>query len=204
MDCDRCLRTIGRTKVWILTALIAMGFAADVNAQAPLPPGSDPAGTEQQVVEEINAIRQQLGGGIASQLKDAWIGNLPGLPIQQEFDRELKRLVSEAKPAEIAAPGRPNRTANMIDHSNNIANSGDSTRSNVDGLDEIPQGPIRVRPPRGEHLRRAARHLEQAAEELEYAGYFDQADRLRASAGQLWQQARSSNPAKNPIDVAPK
>ena len=154
---------------------------------AAAPPNSQPMSAEDAVVEEINAIRAQLGGGIAKQLEGLLDdpnqipgGNGPAGPLQQDFEQELKKLTAAHGRPQVGTPSPPPWEMRTPQNSRPVmAAAHHLVRSTA------VQAPRLV-----ENLRNAARNLEQAAAELEYAGRFAQADQIRLQARELWLQAR--------------
>jgi hypothetical protein len=116
---------------------------------------------DQKVIDQINAIRRQMGGGVADQLDGLFDDSEQGREqLQQEFNRELNQLVAKPRPAEVPTPvpAQPRTDA--------------GNRSSV-------------------ALRNAARELDAVAADLEDAELYQAADGIRASAANLRSQART-------------
>ncbi len=139
-----------------------------------------------QMISEINAIRNQLGGGIAEHLHEIFQDRMP-VPfsaehLQTEFDNELRKLnqlqassQTLAKPVVLDAPTQMNRHRFLSVVSDQVT----ATSAYLD------PGP----------LRRAARHLESASAELETVGDYAEADKLREKAKSFWLKARQPGTA---------
>lgn len=126
--------------------------AAKASRQAPTP--------QSEMIDQINALRRQMGGGVADQLDGLFDDSEQGREqLQREFNRELNKLVAKPLPAEVVAPV-----------------PGDSRKDAAN--------PMCVA------LRNAARELDSVAADLEDAELYQTADRIRASAVNLRSQAR--------------
>ena len=55
-----------------------------------------PSATEQQMLDEIKAIRQRMGGGVAERLKGLNLDDETNASNREEFDQELLRLNKQA------------------------------------------------------------------------------------------------------------
>jgi hypothetical protein len=146
-----------------------LGAAADSGQSPAAPAATHPA--DQQMLAEIRAIRQQLGGSVTEQLSELFDHAPDGLRLnplesEREFDRTVERLAVSERGIEPASEPIP-------------AN---------ESVGEGVASPFPV-----ERLHAAARLLEQAAAELELASRFDDADSLREKARQLWRLARPSD-----------
>ena len=171
---------------FVVAVLIGLILPSSVAAQIENPRGTlfMPAGPtlpNQDIVDEINAIRGQLGGGVAEQLKGLNLigqGEGSGLveEVQREFSQEVSRLAGEGK-----------RTFPQVQ---------------LPGVGTIEPGPIVTvsraigMPKRLEHystaekLRSVARRMEEIAADLEGVNFYQDADKIRGQAQLFWQKAR--------------
>jgi len=154
--------------------------------------------SDDPMVREINAIREQLGGGIRAQLEGI-VPSPQASPLfspdqmQQAFDRKLVEL-KEAKARE--------KTANGPHHSSSELPRTGPERGcwRPDVRDDDRRRPRHVRPLLKKKsgpqvaLRQAARRLEETAAFLEEAGCYDEADDVRDTAIKFWRKARDFSP----------
>jgi len=131
----------------------------------------------QAEVAEIMAIRKRLGGGVSEQLKGFSIempaGKTGGTQVP---DRSEPMSIEEAFTKQLTRQSR-NSTAQ-------------TQSANKWTLEAIAEEPAKLAQPHRESVRHAARMLEEAAAILEEANEYDQADKVRQTAGELWRTAR--------------
>ncbi len=147
-----------------------------------------PVELTEDVINEINAIRNRLGGGVASRLEGlmpshqespfsnnlADSSNSPTKfqnryqqrPLEGEFERQLRALAGPASQAKQSVSS-VDLNENRRDHDQDLF---------------------------AQHLRTAARYLDLAAAELEEVSQYDAADELRQQAQQMRLKARSTLP----------
>jgi hypothetical protein len=175
-------------------------------------------------VREIMAIRQQMGGGVAEQLRDVQLDLNPveSTDPQANKSKPAKTILSEKFAQELKQqailrakqPVVPAATANEAAASEAAANT-TPVKSAIQPLTSAPEliqppkagtlsiGPMAQQPPSSTqpakqpldgvqvmHLRKSAKMLEEAAANLEMARQYDQADKIRALAGEIWRSAR--------------
>lgn len=152
---------------------------------------------EQQMIDEVLALRRQMGGGISEQLKDLNLGDGEFSPEQLARD-ELSRLAREEsrlRPGKLTgSTNRPSGTLTME------PTDTDQIRPSVDRALQQPgsqfmagsmdRNPTIDPNAARSSIRAAARQLEEAAAELENAQQYNEADKIRRIAGELWLRAR--------------
>ena len=163
-----------------------------------LPPGELNA-LEQGEIDEIMAIRERLGGGIAGQLEGLGSDGRadPRLNAEQPRDvtrqmlelemlRDRTRLVDENVTTQRDSyPTRHQRR----DPDDRQLRDPWSAEQPWESRGERPMGESALA--RQQSMRIAARLAEEAAAELEEVGVYDQADQIRSAANALWIRARS-------------
>jgi TolA-binding protein len=146
----------------------AIPAASDQTAQQPepaLPAPSSSAQVPDEVLDQINALREKMGGGVAEQLQGLFPDQQQGREsLQQDFNRRFQRLQSE----EQAAPGQV------------VAPSLDTQNSQQEGFPPTQRVALRL----------AARRLDVVAADLEDLDLYRQADQIRAHANRLRISAR--------------
>lgn len=131
---------------------------------------------QQQMVEEIDSIRQKLGGGIGEIFS--------GSAAEQNQYQSLFRRQLES----ILADETPEKPDHLFQNSQNSR-----TTPTAELTAQNSVGPIRglLDASQIAARRKAARLLEKAAAELEEVSLYADADLLREKANQLWQSARN-------------
>ena len=102
---------------WILVvSLCCPGLYGQTNEPPAVKAGTSQA--NQAVVDEINEIRKQLGGGIEEQLRGLGIGKILDSQLKNDFEQELKQLAAQdAKSLKSGAdPGTTPDAAPSVDH----------------------------------------------------------------------------------------
>lgn len=160
------------------------------------------------ILEEINQIRTQLGGGVAAILKDFDLKPVPqprivgggedavanpdSLSLRGElrshFDQEIYRLMRD----QGQAPSR-SLQANPVQIGVPVA-----SHSRVVGSRRVGRTFVLSSRQAGV-LRESARHLEEVAAGLEGAGLYSQADQVRDQARAFWVQARASSEVRDSV-----
>jgi hypothetical protein len=141
----------------------------------------------EDLVNEIQAIRKQLGGSIAEQFNGLELGK-PGAPMsaQQVFNQELDRLAAQT----LQPGGLPPSALAPAGHQPPVS------QSNV-------SRPLKLRSPASDlerttvRLRQAARQLDEIAADLEDARLFQDADEIREQARRFWSKAREFDSRNN-------
>lgn len=101
---------------WMLA--VFMFVPATLTAQSNDPPPIESTiheSANQAVIDEINAIRNQLGGGIGEQLKGLDLGNPLNAQLQNDFERELNRLATQNSLSLDRAPTKTNDSGSDIE-----------------------------------------------------------------------------------------
>ena len=123
---------------------------------------------QSEIVDQINAIRRQMGGGVAERLKGMFDDSGHGVEqLQRDFERELNDLATAPSRVQVAMPSECEASCVC------------------------------------ESLRKAARKLDSVAADLEDTGLYHEADRIRASAGELRLRARTMAPCRTAKAVQP-
>ena len=123
---------------------------------------------QSEIVDQINAIRRQMGGGVAERLKGMFDDSGHGVEqLQRDFERELNDLATAPSRVQVAMPSECETSCVC------------------------------------ESLRKAARKLDSVAADLEDTGLYHEADRIRASAGELRLRARTMAPCRTAKAVQP-
>jgi hypothetical protein len=139
----------------------------------------------QRQVEEIEALRKQMGGGVGERLK----GVVPGVDPNQKFRQQLENLVREKE-----SPARRFEPKNVPRSTAPLSLPNPSTRQRLQafpGNKATRAAQIATSPPtQQEVLRESAAGLERLAAEMESVGLYEQADQLRSTAKAFWQSAR--------------
>lgn len=164
------------------------------------------------ILEEINQIRTQLGGGVAAILKDLDLkpGPQPRIvdggedavanpdspslrgELRSHFDQEIYRLMRDqgqtpsrslqANPVQIGVP--------VSSHSRGVRSRSVTSGAGRTFVLSSRQAGV---------LRESARHLEEVAAGLEGEGLYSQADQVRDQARVFWVQARPSSEARDSV-----
>ena len=125
---------------------------------------TDRVGQQSEIVDQINEIRRQMGGGVAEQLKGMFDDSGRGVEqLQHDFETELNDLATAPRRTQVAKP---------LDY------ECETSRMCVS-------------------LRKAARELDSVAADLEDIGLYKEADKIRASAGELRTRARTVAPCRS-------
>ena len=146
-----------------------------------------PTAGQGQILDDINAIRNRLGGGVGETLKGMFPepgGSIVGESAQAMFDESLKQLTG-------AQPTQATNTKSLQLGLGNgsIPQPGSSlTRLSAPSPDALSPQSQKLATFRG-----AARKLDEAAADLEDVGAYDLADQIREQARALRQMARQWN-----------
>ena len=186
----------------VLGSFVSLGIAQEdpaPNRSAPPIIQSDELNRE--MVEAVKAIRQQLGGSIAEQFKDLSNDGSSKKVAEQEFDRELNRLATQAarNPKVMSSVNRsqlhrPTGNGPMpasppkIGYPNHVA--APHFRQNSPFHRALPVGYAGQRSNSTDLLRDVARRLETMAADLESANLYQEADQIRDQARGFWLKAR--------------
>jgi len=152
----------------------------------------------QDLIDEINAIRRQLGGGIAEELKGLDLGNHVENQLREDFDQELNRLVTKRRTLSVAGMPQSHAYRNKWQDSKIDPPSGETSKNDFSisrssapiGLN--PTHPV-TRIPQSlqiKKLRSSAHRLDEIAAELEEVGLYEEADSIRGQARNFWLNAR--------------
>lgn len=128
---------------------------------------------QQQMIEEINSIRQKLGGGMG----EIFSGSAAEQnQYQSLFKRQLESILAD----------QTQELPNKLSQNGETKPAAELTAENRVGVTRglLDETQIAAR-------RKAARLLEKAAAELEEVSLYVDADLLREKANQLWQSARN-------------
>ena len=134
----------------------------------------------QAEIAEIMAIRKRLGGGVSEQLKGFSI-EMPGggnTSQGQAPDAKEQLNLEEAFAKQLTEQTRNSRNADP------------ATMERRWHLETVAGESAMPSQERKETVRHAARLLEEAAAILEEASEYQQADKVRHTAGELWRTAR--------------
>ncbi len=182
------------------------------SVSSPLPQGSLQNQKSAEIVDEIKAIRSQLGGGVAGQLEGLFQDPAEGKELEGEFEKELMRKLEAMRklggPTEGEAGAK--EAINPDDAQGPLAASGSGVAAkrllrSLKSVSPTGASPVNISPNRtggfsgavsnGQvaSLRNAARHLEAAAADLEETGLYSEADHLREQARSLWRRGRGNS-----------
>ncbi|QEG20621.1 hypothetical protein [Mariniblastus fucicola] len=149
-------------------------------------------------VAEIMAIRQQLGGGISEQLKDLSLEMPNGKPQQNPIGAATSpaspiRFKEQLAKQAAQRPAEQFRDAPQLSTVRNSAAAHARWKENLQMApsNEQAQATSAHSSRNRESIRHAARMLEEAAAVLEEAREYNQADKIRQTAGELWRAARN-------------
>lgn len=153
---------------------------------------------DQNLIDEINAIRRQLGGGIAEELKGLNLGNHVENQLREDFDQELNRLAARRQALSIVGSPRLGPDRNKWHDSRNDLFSGETSENNLNISRSVaPSGLTPIHPRTRisqslqiKKLRLSARRLDEIAAELEEVGLYEEADSIRGQARNFWLKAR--------------
>lgn len=177
-----------------VAALSVVTFSQEEVPSKPRVPGNPFGQPDQTLVNEINAIRSQLGDGVAERLgglvdDDQW-KELAAM----EFNQELKRLVGQSPTSQRPATTLPQlpRSATQPSISQSFPDpiAAPRRQTSIAENTQVHLGRPSVFRNSVGRLRNAARLLDAIAADLEEAKLFSEADEIRGQAEKFWRKAR--------------